>query len=166
MADDEQQKADFYRLVEEQISSLEQKRIASYYITQERYDKVLQALQLDKGVKCQDGSYFKFWATKNFKFHEIGSKILYCKKSSCPVVPKEVFDTIKRCHSRVGHSRRDKTWVEIKNNYSWIRHGFVELYLRTCPGCSTRVPLKKPAAGRPIISLGFMTRMQMDLIDI
>ncbi|XP_019631564.1 PREDICTED: uncharacterized protein LOC109475397 [Branchiostoma belcheri] len=98
MTDDEQQKAEFYRLIEEQISGLDQKRIASYYITQERYDKVLQALQLDKGVKCQDGSYFKFWATKNFKFHEIGSKkILYCKKSSCPVVPKEdIFDTIKR----------------------------------------------------------------------
>ncbi|XP_030010460.1 KRAB-A domain-containing protein 2-like [Sphaeramia orbicularis] len=164
----EQQKAEFYRLVEEQITSLGQKKKDSYYITQERYDKAVQALQQAKGVKCQDGATFKFWAMKNFTLQEIGAKkILYCQKSSRPVVTKEdIFDTIKCCHSRVGHSRRDKTWDEIKSNYSWVRHDLVQLYLRTCRECSTRVPLKKPPAGRPIISLGFMTCMRIDLIDM
>ncbi|CAH1264333.1 KRBA2 [Branchiostoma lanceolatum] len=134
MMAEEQQKAEFYRLVEEQISSLGPRKKDSYYITQERYDKALQALQLDKGVKCQDGNKFKFW--------------------------------VANCHSRVGHSRRDKTWIEIKNNYAWVRHDFIALYLSTCRECSTRVPLKKPAAGRPIIALNYMTRMQMDLIDM
>ncbi|XP_035699879.1 KRAB-A domain-containing protein 2-like [Branchiostoma floridae] len=168
MAEEEQQKAEFYRLVEEQINSLGQSKRNSYCLTQERYDKAVQALQLAKGVKCQEGNKFKFWATKHFKLQEIDSKkVLYCKKSSHPVVPKEhIFDAIKCCHTRVGHSRRDKTWEEIKNNYSWVRHDLVQLYLRTCRECATRAPLKKPAAERPVISLGFMTHMQIDIIDM
>ncbi|KAI8519946.1 KRAB-A domain-containing protein 2 [Branchiostoma belcheri] len=68
MAEDEQQqKAEFYRLVEEHISSVGQKKKDSLFITQERYDKALQALQQPKGVKCRDGNKFKFWATQHFK---------------------------------------------------------------------------------------------------
>eukprot|EP00058_Branchiostoma_floridae_P001776 XP_002587264.1 hypothetical protein BRAFLDRAFT_99781 [Branchiostoma floridae] len=98
MAEDpeEQQKAEFYRLVEVQINSLGQKKKDNYCITQERYDKALQALQVAKWSKCPEEGKFKFWATQNFELQEIGSKkILYCKKSSRPVVPKEdIFDTI------------------------------------------------------------------------
>ena len=36
----------------------------------------------------------------------------------------------------------------------------------TCYTCNTRQPLKKPKVGTPIISLGFLTRVQVDLIDI
>ncbi|CAH1258983.1 KRBA2 [Branchiostoma lanceolatum] len=166
--DEQQQKVEFYRLIDNKISNLGQSKKESFCITQDKYNKALEALQLPKGVKCPEGNKFKFWASQHFQLQEIGSKkILYCQKTSRPVVPKEdIFDTIKCCHTRVGHSRRDKTWLEINNNYSWIRHDLLALYLSTCRECSTRVPLKKPAAGRPIISLGFMTRMQMDLIDM
>ncbi|XP_078592647.1 uncharacterized protein LOC144871267 [Branchiostoma floridae x Branchiostoma japonicum] len=168
MAEEQQQKAEFYRLAEEHINGLGKGKKTNYCITQDTYDKAVKALQLSKGVKCPEGSHFKFWAAKRFKLQDIGArKILYCEKTSRPVVPKEdIYDTIKCCHSRVGHSRRDKTWDEIKTNYSWVRYDLVQIYLRTCRQCSTRVPLKKPAAGRPIISLGFMTRMQIDLIDM
>ena len=94
------------------------------------------------------------------------------------------FGLLCSCHIRVGHSRRAKTWDEIKANYAWIRHDIVKLFVATCRECSTRVPLKKPAAGKPLktpaagkplkkpaagkptISLGFLTRLQIDLIDM
>ena len=60
------------------------------------------------------------------------------------------FGLLCSCHIRVGHSRRAKTWDEIKANYAWIRHDIVKLFVATCRECSTRVPLKKPAAGKPL----------------
>ena len=43
---------------------------------------------------------------------------------------------------------------------------WIELFLQTCQGCQVRVPLKKPKSAKPIISLGFLTRVQADLIDM
>ena len=117
---------------------------------------------------CPDGAGFKFWCNKHFKIETIGSsQVIYCKKTSSPVTNKEdMFDTIKQCHQRVGHSRRDKTWDEAHKNYAWIRRESVEFFLQTCPDCSVRVPVKKAKATKPIISLGFLTRVQVDLIDM
>ena len=48
--------------------------------------------------------------TSNLK---IGARrLLFCKKTSCPVATmEETFATIQRCHDRVGHSGRDKTFI-------------------------------------------------------
>ena len=83
-------------------------------LSQEKCEKALTALQLDKGEKCEDGASFKFWCSTNFKVVNIGSKkVPHCKKSSCPVVAKEdLFDTLVRCHERVGDTGRQKTWDE------------------------------------------------------
>ena len=35
----------------------------------------------------------------------------------------------------------------------------------TCKQCNERRPAKNPPSGRPMIALGFLTRVQMDLID-
>ena len=87
----------FYTLLEEHISSLGKRKRDYFCIDQEKYDKAIAALQLPKGVKCPEGSQFKFWCIKHFKLHKTGSKtILYCKKVSSPVVTKDLFDTIKR----------------------------------------------------------------------
>lgn len=42
----------------------------------------------------------------------------------------------------------------------------IPLFLRTCTECSTRVSKKKLPAEEPIISLAYMTRMQIELIDM
>ena len=101
------------------------------------------------------------------KLKKIGTNsILYCQKSSCPVVSYEdMFETILRCHDRVDHSGRDKTWNEIKTNYSWIRHDIVGIFLKTCAACTQRKPVKHVPTGKPMIALGFLLRVQVDLID-
>ena len=92
---------------------------------------------------------------------------MYFKKTSRPVVTREsLFQNIKKCHERVGHSGREKTWSEVQANYSWIRYDIISLFLKTCSQCSLRKPLKNRPCGKPIISLGFLSRLQIDLIDM
>ena len=79
---------------------------------------------------------------------------------------ESLFQNIKKCHERVGHSGREKTWSEVQANYSWIRYDTISLYLKTCSQCSLRKPLKNRPCGKPIISLGFLSRVQIDLIDM
>ena len=71
-----------------------------------------------------------------------------------------------RCHDRVGHSGREKTWREVHTNYFWVRYYIISLFLQTCTHCSLRKPLKNRPCGKPIISLGFLTRCQVDLVDM
>ena len=129
---------------------------------------MLNTIQLDSRTKCDDGAKFKHWCKNQFKVETIGARnLLYCSKTSLPVTTKEeTFDTILRCHLRVGHTGRDKTFDEVKKNYSWVNRNVVQLFLQTCTTCNTRQPLKKPKAGKPIISLGFLPRVQADLIDM
>ena len=60
-------------------------------------------------------------------------RLIYCAKTTCPVVNKEeLFNAIATCHVTVGHAGRDKTWAEVHGNYSGVKHGAIDLFLRTC----------------------------------
>ena len=163
-----EQKNQFYNLLDDHISKLNKNKKSKFVIDQETYDKVLSALLLPKGSKCPDGASFKFWSNQHFKTEQIGeNQLVYCKKKSCPVTTKNnIFNTIFQCHQRVGHSGHTRTYDEVKSNYSWIPRVAIELFLQTCQGCQVRVPLKKPKSAKPIISLGFLTWVQADLIDM
>lgn len=162
-----EQKTEFYTLLDAYISTLAIKKQESFCIPQEKYNRIVHSLQLAKGAVCQYGTKFKFWCNQHFKLEKIGTNsIVYCVKTSSPVVTKEdMFDVISRCHEQVGHSGRDKTWNELRSNYSWVKQHVVELFLKTCTACTQRQPVKQPAAGKPMITLGFLLRVQIDLID-
>ena len=98
------QKVKFYELFDKFCSENEKK---TKIITQDLYDKVLNAIQLDSRTKCDDGGKFKYWCKNQFKVETIGARNhLYCSKTSLPVTTKvETFDTILRCHLRVGHKQ-------------------------------------------------------------
>ena len=161
------QKTVFYQLLEQHINSVSGKFQDKFCVTQKSYDQIKEVLATGKGEKCQFGSYFKFWCKKNYRLEKIGSlNVVYCVKTSCPVVAKEsMFETLIKCHERVGHSGRRKTWDEVKKNYAGIRFDVIPLFLSTCKQCNERRPAKNPPSGRPMIALGFLTRVQMDLID-
>ena len=55
MVDHQEQKEEFYPLLEERIASLDSFKQSSVCIRQETYDK---ALQLSKGIECSEGNYF------------------------------------------------------------------------------------------------------------
>jgi hypothetical protein len=106
-------------------------------------------------------------SSKLYKLEKVGSKhLIYCAKSNSPVVTKEeLFDKISRCHTNVGHSGRDKTWAEVRANYSGVKFSMIDLFLKTCTSCSQRQVTKNPPSGSAMINLSFLLRIQIDLID-
>ncbi|CAF1383338.1 unnamed protein product [Adineta ricciae] len=112
---------------------------------------------------------FKFWAQKNFVLVKIGdANVIYNKgKGSRPVVTyEELYVKLNECHKRVGHHGRDKTWSEIKSQYSWIPYDVVIMFIKLCDACSNRQIFTKFPASKPIVSIGYLTRVQIHLIDM
>ncbi|CAF4124122.1 unnamed protein product [Rotaria magnacalcarata] len=96
-----------------------------------------------------------------------GQDILYASKQKLPVVTFEnLFEKINECHTAVGHLGRDKTWHELSHRYSFIPMKTVIIFIGLCDQCVSRKVFPKPVVGKPIISVGFMTRMQIDLVDM
>jgi hypothetical protein len=118
---------------------------------------ILECLNTEKGIQVPGDARFKHWAKAIFRKTTIGEKeVLICLKPECPVVTRdEAFEVISKCNARTEHSGRDKTWHEIKRSYAGIRYPLNGLFIETCSTCSTRKPLKKPTAGKPIISIDF-----------
>jgi len=96
-----------------------------------------------------------------------GIDIVACIKSKKPISVYEAFyNVINQAHTAVSHGGRTKTYFELNSQYSWIPRFCVEIFLKQCLPCQTRKPLKQHVVSKPIISLGVMTRLQIDLIDM
>ncbi|KAK7097055.1 KRAB-A domain-containing protein 2-like [Littorina saxatilis] len=162
-----EQKDKFYQLLEDHIMTLEDNKKEAFCTSQSKYNHILQALQLAKGAKCAQGAKFKHRAGQHFCLQTIGTRTLvYCVKAKTPLVTKEdTFETIKKCHEEVCHSGRDKTWHEVKTNYSGIKYDAIDVFLKTCTSCSTRKVHQNAPSGKPMINLTFLLRLQVDLID-
>ncbi|CAF4364535.1 unnamed protein product [Rotaria socialis] len=113
-------------------------------------------------------SKFKFWIRTSFRVMEIGSSdIIYNIKNNTPLITHEkIYEKINECHIAVGHSGRDKTWAEVKSRFSGIPQQAVSLFINICDACQIRRSFPKTPCGKPIISIGFLTRLQVDLIDM
>ncbi len=84
-----------------------------------------------------------------------------------PICVYEAFyNVINGAHAAVSHGGREKTYFELNSQYSWIPRFCVEIFLKQCLPCQTRKPIKQHVVSKPIISLGVMTRLQIDLIDM
>lgn len=82
----EDQRLRFNELLNEKIAKLNPKYVDKFFISQSKYNHILEALNLQKGEKCEQGSDFKFWCFKHFKIVNFGSNaILYSLKHNTPV---------------------------------------------------------------------------------
>ncbi|CAF3493417.1 unnamed protein product, partial [Rotaria sordida] len=54
----------------------------------------------------------------------------------------------------------------VKYRYAQIPLELIKLFISLCDQCASRKTFPKPVVGKPIASVGFMTRIQMDLIDM
>ena len=55
---------------------------------------------------------------------------------------------------------------EVTQHYYCVPTKIINIYLNTCMSCEVRRPLKSHVVPTAIISLGFMTRLQIDLVDM
>ncbi|CAF0983467.1 unnamed protein product [Didymodactylos carnosus] len=159
----------FFDDVEKYVASLQEKYREKTFIRKETYDKILKSLLLEKGTSSESiPTKLVFWARKNFIIEKIaGTDIVCCSKNKKPLcIYESFFNVMKECHLNVSHGGRTKTLNEINSHYSWVPRAVVEIFLRHCLPCQLRKPLKQSVVSKPIISLGVMTRLQIDLIDM
>ncbi|CAF5031553.1 unnamed protein product, partial [Rotaria sp. Silwood1] len=111
-----------------------------------------------------------FTITKRQKFALVkitSIDIVACVKSKKPICVYEAFyDTLTEAHNTISHGGREKTTFELNSQHSWIPRFCIDLFLKQCIVCQTRKLIKQQVPSKPIISLGVMTRLQIDLIDM
>ncbi|CAF3230564.1 unnamed protein product [Rotaria sp. Silwood2] len=132
----------YYQELKKHIDSLSEKFREKSVIKQGVYDDIIKCLFIPKGQAL--GSFspkFIFWVKQHFVLITIaGVNIACCIKSKKPICIYEAYYNIPRFA--------------------------VEIFLKQCVPCQTRKPLKQHVITKPIISLGVMTRLQIDLIDM
>ncbi|CAM4932727.1 unnamed protein product [Rotaria socialis] len=90
-------------------------------------------------------------------------ELIYTTKSNLPLIAHE---KIYECHIAVGHSDRDKTWAEIKTRYAGIPQQAISIFIYMCDVCQTRRSFPKATSGKPIISIGFLTRLANIILNL
>lgn len=55
---------------------------------------------------------------------------------------------------------------EVAEHYYWIPSKIIDSFLPTCVSCQVRKPVKAHIIPNAIVSIGFLTRLQIDLIDM
>ncbi|CAF4558114.1 unnamed protein product [Rotaria sp. Silwood2] len=133
------------------------------------YRKIIHALKYPKGGKSSgiDAKYHG-WCKHHFKIDNTsGVDILCSLKTDRRIVTVESYYTVLNdVHEKTGHGSRDKMRHEVSQHYYWIPSTIIDLYLTCCVACQLRKSVKSHVVSTAIISLGFLTRLQMDLIDL
>ncbi|CAF2132348.1 unnamed protein product [Rotaria magnacalcarata] len=159
----------YYQELEKHINSLSMKFREKSVIKQNSYNDIVTCLLSPKGKPLGNFSAkFMYWVKQHFTLMKIAGADMACciksKKNIC--IYETYYSVIHEAHSSISHGGRDKTLFELNSHYSWIPRFAVEIYLKQCITCQTRKPLKQHVVNKPIISLGVMTRLQIDLIDM
>ncbi|CAF2081135.1 unnamed protein product [Rotaria magnacalcarata] len=138
-------------------------------ITLPFYNRIIHSLKQKKGGKKTGiDSKFYLWCKLHFKIdYSVGVEILCSSKNGNRIaVVEHYYQILQEAHLKTGHGGRDKMRHEITQHYYWIPSKIIDSFLSTCMSCQVRRPLKLHVIPTAIISLGFMTRLQMDLIDM
>jgi hypothetical protein len=159
----------YYEELEKYIGSLSEKFLKKCVIKRNVYHDIVRCLLLPKGKPSGlFSAKFIYWVKHHFMLIQIAGVELGCciksKKNIC--VYEDYYKVIGEAHATISHGGRIKTIHELNSQYSWIPRFAVEFFLKQCILCQTRKPLKQHVITKPIISLGVMTRLQIDLIDM
>jgi hypothetical protein len=73
---------------------------------------------------------------------------------------------LKETHVKMGYGGRDKMPHQIDQHYFWIQSKIINSFLPAFASCQVRKPLKLLGIPNAIISLDFVTRLQLDFIDM
>ncbi|CAF1596916.1 unnamed protein product [Didymodactylos carnosus] len=93
-------------------------------------------------------------------------KLCSAKHGKKLVISEAYYQVLQDVHIRTGHGGRDKMRHEINQYYFWIPPKVVDIFLSTCIACQVWKPLKNHIVSTSIVSIGFLTRLEIDLIDL
>jgi hypothetical protein len=80
---------------------------------------------------------------------------------------EEAFDCIDEWHQSNGHMGQERTWGYCREKYFNMTQELIKHNCETCPVCMRKNHVTQPAPGsrKPIRSIQFRDRFQIDLID-
>jgi hypothetical protein len=132
------------------------------------YQKIIHDLKQPKSGKTTGvDAKFHGWFEKHFKIDITSGFDVLCslKNGRRIVVIESYFIVLKNTHENTGHGARDKMRYEINQHYYWLPSQVIDLFLQCCSSCQVRKYIKTPVS-TAIVSVGFLTRLQIDLIDL
>ncbi|GES75221.1 KRAB-A domain-containing protein 2-like [Rhizophagus clarus] len=110
------------------------------------------------------------WAMKRFCLEEVvpGDFRVLVKADNKPVlVVENMYEILCRTHAEIDqHGGQKQLWKSIKERWSWVKQDLVEKFVNNCNICAIRKPSFHPLAAKPIIARNFLSRIQIDLIDL
>ncbi|CAF3590318.1 unnamed protein product [Rotaria socialis] len=163
------QKEKFYVNVENYKNTLSLRMREKAMITIPLYNNIINALKQKKSGKTTGiNAQFHLWCRKHFKIDcSAGTELLCSSKNGNRIaVVENYYQILQEAHVKIGHGGRDKMRHEVMQHYIWIPSKIIDTFLTTCVSCQVRRPIKSHVIPTAIVSLGFMTRLQMDLIDM
>ncbi|CAF4642428.1 unnamed protein product, partial [Rotaria socialis] len=163
------QKEKFYVNVENYKNTLSLRMREKAMITIPLYNNIINALKQKKSGKTTGiNAQFHLWCRKHFKIDcSAGTELLCSSKNGNRIaVVENYYQILQEAHVKTGHGGRDKMRHEVMQHYIWIPSKIIDTFLTTCVSCQVRRPIKSHVIPTAIVSLGFMTRLQMDLIDM
>lgn len=138
-------------------------------ISLEYYHKIIHCLKQPKGGRTTGvNTKFYSWCKKYFKVDVTSGVEILCslKNGNRVVFIESYFTILNDIHRSTGHGGRDKMRFECNQHYYWLPSSTIDLFLECCSSCQVRKSVKAPVISTAIISVGFLTRLQMDLIDL
>ncbi|CAF2130101.1 unnamed protein product [Rotaria magnacalcarata] len=132
------------------------------------YQNIIQCLKQPKSGKAIGiDAKFHFWCKKHFKIDMTSGIEMLCsvKNGRRIVVIESYFVVLKDIHKKTGHGARDKMRHEMNEHYYWMPTQVIDIFLQCCTSCIVRKSFKLPVTPSAIVSVGFLTRLQIDLID-
>jgi hypothetical protein len=138
-------------------------------ISLEYYQKIIHCLKQPKSGKTTNvDAKFYGWCKKYFKIDITSGVEILCslKNGRRLVVIESYFTILKDIHEKTGHGARDKMRHECSQHYYWLPSQLIDMFLQCCVSCQLRKSVKTPVVSTAIVSIGFLTRLQIDLIDL
>ena len=151
---------------------------SSSVISTEKYHKILQHLQ-NPSDKVEAG--FRFWVKmKQFFIKSLPALNLIdfvakpnpSKEEGSPnfvrVIHSDmIYEIVDHIHSiELIHAGYRKCLEVLKRTYDGITRSYVQEFCKHCPTCQLTQPQKTKPLLKPIIEREFMSRVQVDLIDM
>jgi transposase InsO family protein len=132
------------------------------------YKQIIHCLNQPKSGKAVGiDAKFHFWCKKHFKLDITSGVEIICsaKNSRRLVIVESYYSILREIHQHTGHGARDKMRYEVNQHYCWLPSTVIDLFLQCCTSCMIRKNVKATVTPTAIISIGFLTRLQIDLID-
>ncbi|KAM6493208.1 hypothetical protein JOM56_011342 [Amanita muscaria] len=129
------------------LESLNSKRRSKALISQDLFDRIQNVL-----MRPQEGSesaQFRYWVRKMFQFGRSSdygqgvqvprdSDMVLMHDGALVAVQERLYPLLCYFHGISHHAGRDKTYVLIRQHYSWVPKDLVAQFIRFCPTCKSK----------------------------